>query len=212
MKIAAIVTVKQGDLYEAIRKLGWTQSDLARAAKISPTEIGRFINMKQRPSPESANKIQKALAKKGVFIDVLATWPDTFKLHNNRAAIVGEIDPIFLMPKQQATPRLEAMTTECREVIDEVLKTLSRKEAEIIERRFFYGDTLNELGKSFGVRGNTIRVQEARALRKMRHPSRFKLVEPYMSMFEEREPNPTDSECIDAEYVEEELEEVATEA
>ena len=60
---------------------------------------------------------------------------------------------------------------------DLILKTLSDRERLVIRCRFGIGTaymTLREIGKLFGFNGEQIRQCEAKALRKLRHPSRSK--------------------------------------
>ena len=67
-----------------------------------------------------------------------------------------------------------------REKIDEVLTGLSDQEQQVLRMRFGLDDdtpkTLEEIGKVFGVTRERIRQIEAKALRKLRHPSRLKLL------------------------------------
>ena len=67
---------------------------------------------------------------------------------------------------------IQELKAQVRKVID----SLSRKEAEIIKKRFGIGDdvshTLEEVGKHFKVTRDRIRQLEGKALRKLRHPQR----------------------------------------
>ena len=67
--------------------------------------------------------------------------------------------------------------------IDKVLKTLSYREREIIKLRYGIGDgytyTLEEVGKIFKVTRERVRQIEAKALRKLRHPSRSRLLKSF---------------------------------
>jgi RNA polymerase primary sigma factor len=71
-----------------------------------------------------------------------------------------------------------------RERLIEVIDTLSPREREIIKLRFGLGDgylyTLEETGKIFAVTRERVRQIEAKALRKLRHPSRAKKLETYL--------------------------------
>jgi RNA polymerase primary sigma factor len=63
-----------------------------------------------------------------------------------------------------------------REQIEEALKSLTEREAKILKMRFGLGDgnehTLEEVGQQFKVTRERIRQIEAKALRKLKHPSR----------------------------------------
>ncbi|HOT01152.1 MAG TPA: sigma factor-like helix-turn-helix DNA-binding protein, partial [Acidobacteriota bacterium] len=66
-----------------------------------------------------------------------------------------------------------------------VLRTLTPRESEVIKMRFGLGDgsehTLEEVGKKFNVTRERIRQIEAKALRKLRHPSRSKKLRPFLN-------------------------------
>ena len=67
-----------------------------------------------------------------------------------------------------------------RKTIDNVLSTLSQREAQIIRMRFGLEDnklhTLDEIGKHYGISRERIRQVEAKAMTKLRHPSRRKML------------------------------------
>ncbi len=74
--------------------------------------------------------------------------------------------------------------------INEVLGTLTDRERKVLELRFGLKDgrgrTLEEVGKEFNVTRERIRQIEAKALRKLRHPSRAKKLRPYLDDVEVR--------------------------
>ena len=71
-----------------------------------------------------------------------------------------------------------------REQVRNVLGFLSDRERQVLEMRFGLKDgrdhTLEEVGKEFGVTRERIRQIEAKALRKLRHPSRSKVLRDYL--------------------------------
>jgi RNA polymerase primary sigma factor len=82
----------------------------------------------------------------------------------------------FIVDKNGLSPSEQVIILNLREQTDEVLKTLTPREAKIIRLRFGLEDgsehTLEEVGQNFQVTRERIRQIEAKALRKLRHPSR----------------------------------------
>ena len=82
----------------------------------------------------------------------------------------------FIEDKTSKSPVAEATFTMLKERIEEVLRTLTDREAKVIRLRFGIGDgyprTLEEVGTEFQVTRERIRQIEAKALRKLRHPTR----------------------------------------
>lgn len=90
----------------------------------------------------------------------------------------------FIADTSQPTP-IEAASRELlKENIDEVLATLSDREAKVLKMRFGLDGknpmTLEEVGREFGVTRERIRQIEAKALRKLKHPSRRKKLQDYL--------------------------------
>ncbi len=84
----------------------------------------------------------------------------------------------FLEDKAVLSPLDVAMQEDMKKQIDRILKSLTPKEEQIIRRRFGIGEdeprTLEEVGLEFDVTRERIRQIEAKAIRKLRHPSRSK--------------------------------------
>jgi len=82
----------------------------------------------------------------------------------------------FIEDKSSLIPLDSVIQQELKSQITQVINTLSKKEAEIIKKRFGIGDgvsqTLEEVGKQFKVTRERIRQLEGKALRKLRHPAR----------------------------------------
>ena len=71
-----------------------------------------------------------------------------------------------------------------KDEIDDILATLTEREEKVIRLRFGLEDgkarTLEEVGQMFGVTRERIRQIEAKALRKLRHPSRSRKLKDYL--------------------------------
>jgi RNA polymerase primary sigma factor len=88
------------------------------------------------------------------------------------------------IPAAGMTPDDQAATELLKEQIRKVLDTLSPRERKILEYRFGLLDdrpqTLEEVGRKFGVTRERIRQIEAKALRKLKHPSRARKLKDYL--------------------------------
>lgn len=90
----------------------------------------------------------------------------------------------FIEDHDAPAPADAASFTLLREQLDEVLETLTIREKRVLELRFGLEDgrsrTLEEVGQHFGVTRERIRQIEAKALRKLRHPSRSKRLKDFL--------------------------------
>lgn len=97
-------------------------------------------------------------------------------------APVGEEDDSclgdFITASTVDEPGEAAAATLLREQLEKIMKTLTPREEKVLRMRFGFEDgkahTLEEVGKEFEVTRERVRQIEAKALRKLRHPSRFK--------------------------------------
>ena len=90
----------------------------------------------------------------------------------------------FIQDDNVPVPAEAAAETMLKEQLDEVLKTLTEREKKVLRLRFGLDDqkarTLEEVGKEFDVTRERIRQIEAKALRKLRHPSRSRKLKDYL--------------------------------
>jgi RNA polymerase primary sigma factor len=90
----------------------------------------------------------------------------------------------FIEDHEVMAPADAASYEMLKEQISEVLDTLTEREESVLRLRFGLDDgrsrTLEEVGKVFGVTRERIRQIEAKALRKLRHPSRSKQLKDFM--------------------------------
>ena len=90
----------------------------------------------------------------------------------------------FIQDDQVAVPADAATSTMLHEQLMEVLDTLTEREQKVLRLRFGLDDgrprTLEEVGREFNVTRERIRQIEAKALRKLRHPSRSKKLKDYL--------------------------------
>ena len=97
---------------------------------------------------------------------------------SSSVAFASLADAFFVVPAEAAAFTL------LREQLDEVLGTLTDREQKVLKLRFGLEDgrarTLEEVGKEFKVTRERIRQSEAKALRKLRHPSRSRKLKDYL--------------------------------
>ena len=91
----------------------------------------------------------------------------------------------FIQDDDSPAPQDSAAYTLLREQLEDVMNTLTPREAKVLKLRFGLEDgkarTLEEVGREFMVTRERIRQIEAKALRKLRHPSRSKRLRDYMN-------------------------------
>jgi RNA polymerase primary sigma factor len=148
-------------MIETINKLNRISRQMVQEKGRDPTpeELGEFMEM-------SEDKIRKILkiAKEPISMET--------PIGDDEDSHLGDFieDSIMLSP-------MEAATAEgLREATREILSTLTAREAKVLRMRFGIDmntdHTLEEVGKQFDVTRERIRQIEAKALRKLRHPSR----------------------------------------
>jgi RNA polymerase primary sigma factor len=90
----------------------------------------------------------------------------------------------FIEDRNVLSPSDAVINLNLKEQTDQVLKTLTPREEKVIKMRFGVGDgsehTLEEVGQNFAVTRERIRQIEAKALRKLRHPSRSRKLKAFL--------------------------------
>jgi RNA polymerase primary sigma factor len=90
----------------------------------------------------------------------------------------------FIEDRQEVSPADAVINLNLKEQTENVLRTLTPREEKVIKMRFGVGDgsehTLEEVGQNFAVTRERIRQIEAKALRKLRHPSRSRRLRAFL--------------------------------
>lgn len=157
MKITAITKLKQGDIWEILKKLGWTQTEFAKRVGVNQTVIGCVLNLKRRPSKNLSEKIQIILAEQGYFIDITEIWPESFPGFGK--SIVHEetkdIDPSFLINYEVKTPLEMLELKEKQEILNTALTKVPERWKKVFEAWWFEGKTFDEIGKELNISSST---------------------------------------------------------
>ena len=154
-----------------------TINKLIRTSRHLLQQLGR------EPSPEELAKELEMPVEKVMEIQKIAQDPVSLETP------IGEEDDShlgdFIQDDDSPAPQDSAAYTLLREQLEEVMNTLTPREAKVLKLRFGLEDgkarTLEEVGREFQVTRERIRQIEAKALRKLRHPSRSKKLRDYMN-------------------------------
>ena len=136
----------------------------------------------REPTPEEIAEEMEIPVEKVLEIQKIARDPVSLETP------IGEEDDShlgdFIRDEDSPSPQDAASYTMLKEQLDEVMGTLTPREAKVLRLRFGLDDgkarTLEEVGKTFNVTRERIRQIEAKALRKLRHPSRSKKLKEYV--------------------------------
>ena len=133
-----------------------TASEISKEMEIPSDKVRGIVKVSQLPISLESPIGEEEDSRLGDFVEDINTLP----------------------PSDAATKQL------LKEQIDEVLGTLTPREQRVLQLRFGLDDgrsrTLEEVGKEFGVTRERIRQIEAKALRKLRHPSRSRRLKDYL--------------------------------
>lgn len=156
-------------MVETIHKVSRTQRQLLQenGREPSPDEVAERMNM----NPDKVREIMK------ISLDpVSLETPIGEEEDSHLGDFIEDID--------SPAPADAASYALLREQLNEVLRTLTPREEQVLKLRFGLDDghprTLEEVGKVFNITRERIRQIEAKALRKLRHPSRSKRLKDYL--------------------------------
>ena len=153
-----------------------TINKLIRTSRQLVQEIGR------EPTPEEIAAEMKLPVDKVRKVLKIAKEPISLEtpVGEEEDSHLGD----FIEDKKVVSPLEAAVKANLHGQIDSVLKTLTPREEKVLRMRFGIGEvtdhTLEEVGQSFDVTRERIRQIEAKALRKLRHPSRSKRLKSFI--------------------------------
>ena len=154
-----------------------TINKLIRTSRHLLQRLGR------EPTPEELSEELEMPVEKVMEIQKIAQDPVSLETP------IGEEDDShlgdFIPDDDSPAPQDSAAYTLLKEQLEDVMSTLTPREAKVLKLRFGLEDgkarTLEEVGRVFEVTRERIRQIEAKALRKLRHPSRSKKLRDYMN-------------------------------
>ena len=153
-----------------------TINKLIRISRQLLQEYGR------EPTPEEIGKVMKMPTERVREIIKIAQEPISLEtpIGEEEDSHLGD----FIEDQDALAPAEAASFTMLKEQLEGVLDTLTPRERKVLKLRFGLDDgrprTLEEVGREFGVTRERIRQIEAKALRKLRHPSRSKRLKDFI--------------------------------
>ena len=156
-------------MVETINKLVRVSRQLLQELGTDPTpeQIGAVMDL----APDRVREIQK-VAQEPVSLET--------PIGEEEDSHLGD----FIEDEDAPAPDEAASYILLKDQLEEVLETLTPREAKVLRLRFGLDDgrsrTLEEVGQEFGVTRERIRQIEAKALRKLRHPSRSRKLKDYL--------------------------------
>lgn len=177
--------IKNNLLYRAIEAAGFdSASAFGRHCNISPTTVGHFLNLKVAPIAASGDWRYAVLA----MATALKCLPDNLfpadymrqTIKQNRVAqeySAEEINEVMEIAQiAQATPEALMIRGDARGVLDAALGSLTSRERFVLTIRMGLDGgkehTLEDVAQKIGTSRERIRQIEAKAIRKLKHPSR----------------------------------------
>ena len=189
MRIGIICRAKQGDILEALQQREWSQKQGAEFLGMDQSTFDKLINMNWVPeefSPELTIKLYELTGKTPEHLfpefarqrDFLAIPKVSTRILEITPAMLASAGAMFLpLPPDEITSRHEL-----ERAIDNVLKTLTPREEKIVRRCIMEEETLEEVGQHFSVTGSRIAAIRNRALRKLRHPKRSRILRGFIEV------------------------------
>ena len=168
------VTIRNNLIVRQMKKLGIkTQTELAKLSGLQPITVSKLIGLKRRPLHALTGEwLDTAFAlSAALHVEPEELWTEKQRgmaLDSNTREVSMSEDAVMQLASGD---RLEHNVIASKLVAD-ALTTLSPREQDIIHRRFFDGETLGEIGDRQGVSRGRIQQLEAKAIRKLKHPSR----------------------------------------
>ena len=152
--------------------------------KLMRTQKRLIQDLGREPSPEEiADEMEQPVTRVRAVLK-MAQQPISLQ------SPVGDSDETslgdFIEDKSSENPAEVTSFGLLKEKLSDVLASLSQREQKVLELRFGLGDgysrTLEEVGKQFTVTRERIRQIEAKALRKMRHPTRIRQLHGFLEI------------------------------
>jgi RNA polymerase sigma factor (sigma-70 family) len=187
--IRVVVSLKNNQLYERRKKLGYSQAMFAQVLDIKLTRYTALELMKEKPYKVISGKYGQTVLEWSKTAHKLIEYydcdfEDLFPqavlnitvTRIEKSVDVHELQQSAFADRLLVAPDVNVEKADLRDKIFGAFDTLDPKEHMILSMRFGLDGkgerTLEEVAKEFGISRNRVRQLESRALRRMRHPAR----------------------------------------
>jgi RNA polymerase sigma factor (sigma-70 family) len=174
---AVKISIRNGLILRRMKELGIkTQTELAKLSGLNPTILGTLIGLKKRPvNHKTGEWLDSAFALSSALqAEPEELWTEAqsnMALRNNTREINMDEEQVKQIATDGGVERL-VLQNERVKALTKGLNTLSPREEYVIRRRFFDDDDLGAVAEGIGASPERVRQIEAKALRKLSHPSR----------------------------------------
>jgi RNA polymerase primary sigma factor len=183
----AVWWIRQAILKAICEKSRMIRLPLNRANELVQIEKARKLVQDGQGAEAEINEIARLLDMDTTHVEELLNISrDLISLENpvyadKDSSLLGD----FIEDESYRSPDEQAVTSALQDDIEMVLRTLNKKEADIIRYRFGLGDnvpmSLKEIGDRFNLTKERIRQIEKKALKRLQHPSRQRLLKSYVA-------------------------------
>lgn len=176
------VTIRNNLILRRMKQLGIrSQAELAKLSGLPQIVVSNLIRMKKRPvHVVSGEWLDTAFALSSALqAEPEELWTQTQRsmaLESNSREVSMSEEAVMQLASGDDLER-QVLTSK---VLNEAMETLSERERDVLQRRFFGGETLRDIADQRGIGPEPVRQVEARALRKMRHPLRSRGLRPFI--------------------------------
>ena len=174
---AVKVTVRNGLILRRMKELGIkSQTELARLSGLSITALNSLVTLRKAPRNKITGEwVDTAFSLSSALqVEPEELWTETqqgMALKRNSYEINMGEEEVQRLASGESADKL-AIGSERSRVLSKALNSLTPREEQVVRRRFFDEDILEDIAHDWDVSKDRIRQIEAKALRKLKHPSR----------------------------------------
>ncbi len=143
-----------------------SQRELSRQSGLSKNIINNLIRTDSNP-----------IAQNGEWRESALTLAKFFQTEPGMLFQPAEEDIDVNLLLDSTSPDIEYEKTEAKVVVENVIHSLNACHIKILKMRFWDDKTLEDIGSELGITREGVRQIEVKALKKLRHPSRLKILE-----------------------------------